>query len=326
MIRSIYFTPGHELKYDLKKSEAIDVIHSGAGLLWVILQDAQAEEIADVLRDTFQFHPLTIEDCESVGYQTPKVDDFEEHMFILSHALIRDGEDLENLNTQELDMFLGKNYVVCSYRTDTMPPVDHIWTRLEKDRRLIQNGADFLCHAILDALVDDYMPLIDKMDEEIEWLEDRVLEKPNPETLQRILALKHSTLTLRRIVAPQREIMNRLSRDEFSLITANHRIYFRDIYDHLVRIQDLAESVRDIVSGTLDIYLSATSNRLNEVMKALTIVSTIFLPLTFIAGVYGMNFKYFPEINWQYGYLYVWILFAAILIAMLLFFRKRGWI
>jgi len=187
------------------------------------------------------------------------------------------------------------------------------------------NGADFLCHAILDELVDDYMPLLDKMDDEIEWLEDRVLEKPKPETLQRILNLKHATLSLRRFITPQREIMNRLSRDDFGMIAEKHQIYFRDIYDHLVRLQDLIESVRDVVSGTLDIYLSATSNRLNEVMKALTIVSTIFLPLSFIAGVYGMNFKFFPELNWPFGYLYVWLIFIAMAVGMVVYFKKRGW-
>jgi magnesium transporter len=326
MIRSVYCSQNRDIKFDLSRDEIFTVLEQKSGLLWVVLQEATSEEINSILRDTFIFHPLSIEDCESQGYQTPKVDDFENHLFILSHALMPDHGSLEALDTQELDMFLGGNYVVCSYHSAEMPPVDKVWGRLEKDHRLMQNGADFLCHAILDMLVDDYMPLIDRMDEEIEWMEDKVLEKPSPETLERILALKHSTLTLRRIIAPQREIMNRLSRDEFDLIAPKHRIYYRDIYDHLVRIQDLSESVRDIVSGTLDIYLSATSNRLNEVMKALTIVSTIFLPLTFIAGVYGMNFKYFPEINWPFGYLYVWILFFVILIAMLWFFKKRGWI
>lgn len=324
MIRSVYYNQA-SIKYDLGRDEILEAIHSSVGLLWVILEDPTQEETLGILRDTFQFHPLSIEDCQSEGYQTPKVDNFEQNLFIISHALLQDHEKLENLEMDELDLFLGKNYVVSSYRSATMPPVQRVWEKLEKDNRLILNGADFLCHTILDGLVDDYMPLIDRMDEEIEWLEDRVLEKPNPETLQRILELKHSTLTLRRIISPQREIMNRLSRDEFDLILPNHRIYFRDIYDHLVRIQDLIESVRDIVSGTLDIYLSATSNRLNEVMKALTIVSTIFLPLSFVAGVYGMNFKYFPEINWPYGYLYVWGLFIAIFVGMLAFFKKRGW-
>lgn len=325
MIRSFFLSPEQQQSRGLSLTEIGRVRDSGQGLLWVVLDRPDQAELLTVLRDTFQFHPLSIEDCGNEGYQTPKVDDYGEYIFLISHALLPQNQDLADLEMRELDLYLGRNYVVSIYRSAEMPPVERVWNRLGKDDRLFKNGADFLCHALLDALVDDYMPLIDSMDDEIEWLEDKVLEKPSPETLQRILALKHATLSLRRVIGPEREVVNRLSRDEFDLIAPNHRIYFRDIYDHLVRIQDLSESVRDIVSGTLDIYLSATSNRLNEVMKALTIVSTIFLPLSFIAGVYGMNFRYFPEINWQYGYLYVWLLFAAIVIAMLLFFKKRGW-
>ncbi len=325
MIHTISVSTDQQYRYDLSSNDINGIIKSEKGLLWVILENPTEEEMDEYLRKVFQFHPLSIEDCLSEGYQTPKVDDFEDYIFIVAHALTPDHDNLESLEMNELNLFLGRNYVVCSYRQNRMPPVEKIRNRLEVDHRLVTHGADFLCHAILDALVDDYMPLIDQMDEEIEWLEDRVLEKPQPETLSRILALKHSTLSLRRIIGPQREIMNRLSRDDFTLIDEKHRIYFRDIYDHLVRIQDLIESVRDIVSGTLDIYLSATSNRLNEIMKALTVVSTIFLPLSFFAGVYGMNFKYFPEITWHYGYLYIWCLFLIIFFGMLAFFKKRNW-
>jgi magnesium transporter len=325
MIRSIYFQPDSVQEYNLS-AERIDAIFaSGSGLLWLNLENPDPVELIHCLKDVCHFHPLAIEDCQSEGYQTPKVDDYEDYIFVIAHALIPDHGNLENLDMNELDLFLGRNYVVTSHRSTEMPPVEQVWSRLEKDQRLMSHGADFLCHALLDALVDDYMPLIDKMDDEIEWLEDRVLEKPNPETLSRILGLKHSTLSLRRIISPQREIMNRLSRDEFVLIAEKHRIYYRDIYDHLVRIQDLIESVRDIVSGTLDIYLSATSNRLNEIMKALTVVSTIFLPLSFFAGVYGMNFVHFPEIQWKYGYVYVWVLFSTIFFGMLGYFKKKNW-
>jgi magnesium transporter len=325
MIRSFSFSQDQQKTYGLSLEEIARAFHSAEGLLWVVLDHPDQEELLTVLRDTFQFHPLSIEDCGNEGYQIPKVDDYDDYIFLVLHALLPQGQDLVDLEMRELDLYLGKNYVVSIFRSAEMPPVERVWNRLEKDDRLFKNGADFLCHALLDALVDDYMPLIDSMDDEIEWLEDKVLEKPSPETLERILALKHATLSLRRVIGPQREIMNRLSRDDFELIAPKHRIYFRDIYDHLVRIQDLSESVRDIVSGTLDIYLSATSNRLNEVMKALTIVSTIFLPLSFVAGVYGMNFRYFPEINWQYGYLFVWGIFVVIVAAMLIYFKRRGW-
>lgn len=325
MFKLVYYSAQDEIKYDISLSQVSDILQSGNGLLWLVLQDANEDELNSILHDIFHFHPLTIEDCLSEGYQTPKLDVFENYIFVVMHALIPDRINFEELKTGELDLFLGRNFVVCSTRESELPPVTQVWERQLKDDRLLSHGSDFLFHAILDTLVDDYLPILDRMDEEIEKLEDRVLEKPNPETLQRIISLKHAMLTLRRITSPQREIMNKLSRDSFDFITEKYQIYFRDIYDHLVRIQDLAETIRDIVSGTLDIYLSSTSNRLNEVMKALTIVSTIFLPLSFIAGVYGMNFKYFPEINWVNGYLFVWILFLTIFGLMIWYFKKRNW-
>jgi magnesium transporter len=178
---------------------------------------------------------------------------------------------------------------------------------------------------VLDKLVDDYLPILDKLDDEIEWLEDQVLEKPQPKTLQRILDLKNALMYLRRIMSPQRELMNRLSRDQFPMIDRHSQLYFRDLYDHLVRYHDLVESLRDIVSGTMEIYLNSTSLRLNEVMKALTVVSTIFLPLSFVAGVYGMNFDFMPELYWKWGYPMVWGLFVAIVVGMLAYFKRQGW-
>jgi len=169
------------------------------------------------------------------------------------------------------------------------------------------------------------MPLIDSMETEVEWIEDSAMEKPTPATLQRLLSLKHSIMSLRRIIAPQREVMNRLSRDEFPQIDAQSLIYFRDIYDHLVRIQDLADIIRDIVSGSLDIYFNSTSLRLNEIMKALTIVSTVFLPLSFITGAFGMNFINIPGAQTTNGFLITCAILVALGVAMLLYFRKKHW-
>lgn len=295
------------------------------GVLWVSLEQPTEAEIFTILRDTFNFHPLAIEDTQTGNYQPPKVDDFGDYLFIVIHAL-RPGSQSGELETMELDCFLGSNYLVTSYLSPEMPPVHDVWERLQRDARLLERGADFLCHAILDHLVDSYMPIIDTMDKEIDQLEDIVVLNPRPIILQRILDLKHSTMTLQRIIAPQRELMNKLSRENLPLISPDNRIYFRDIYDHLVRVHDLSETVRDIMTGTLDTYLSSASNRLNEVMKALTIVSTIFLPLSFLAGVYGMNFEYMPELQWRYGYLGVWVLFITLIVGMLGFFRYKHWL
>jgi magnesium transporter len=310
---------------DLTPEQITQTLQQTDGLLWVSLEQPSPEEIQLILQDRFHFHPLAIEDCLNDGYQAPKVDVFGSYLFIIVHALQADFP-LDQMDTVELNCFLGSNYLVTVYRGNHTSPVQTVWQRLERDERPIERGADFLCYTILDQLVDEYMPLLDTMDAELDQLEDEVIARPKPAVLERILSLKHSILTLRRIIAPQREVMNRLSRDDLPQIAPQHRIYYRDIYDHLVRIHDLSESIRDVVAGTLDTYLSATSNRLNEIMKALTLVSTIFLPLSFLAGVYGMNFEYFPELHWRYGYFAVWGIFILIIGAMLGYFRYRQWI
>jgi len=325
LIRSVLFHKDGSYQKEISIDQVKQAIQTPNGFIWVSLENSDEAEINSVLTDVFYFHPLSVEDCLSHGYQTPKVDDFTDYIFMIAHAL-RPDSNLESLETMELNIFIGTNYLVTCYRDDAMPPIDSVWRRLDRDNRLYLHGPDFLAHAILDSLVDDYMPILDEMDEQIEWLEDQVLATPEPKTLGRILNLKHTVMSLRRIISPQREVINRLTRDEFPQIDRQSRIYFRDIYDHLVRIQDLSENIRDIVSGAMDIYLNSTSLRLNVIMKALTIVSTIFLPLSFVAGVYGMNFHYMPELSWKWGYLFVWLIFLSILAAMIWYIRKNRWL
>ncbi|MCC6148168.1 MAG: magnesium/cobalt transporter CorA, partial [Anaerolineaceae bacterium] len=276
------------------------------------------------LKDTFNFHPLAIEDCQSDNFQTPKVDDFKDYIFIVTQY-IQLNEQKTGLVAHQLSLFLGSNFLVSCSLLEKTPPVEEVWDGLNHDERLHENGSDFLCHAILDRLVDGYMPILDQLDEEIDRLEDNVLAKPEPQTLERILALKHNIMALKRVISPMREVMNKLSREDFPQIDLRSRIYFRDIYDHLVRFQDLSESIRDIVSGALDIYLSSTSLRLNGIMKALTIVSTIFLPLTFLAGVYGMNFHFMPELSVPWAYPVLWGIFILLGAGMIYLFKRRGW-
>jgi magnesium transporter len=324
LIRSILFPNQGEPRYNISIDEMKKFLDRPDSLLWVSLENPIEADFA-ILSDVFHFHPLAIEDCMSNGYQPPKVDDFGTYIFLIMHAVHPDRK-LKELETVELDLFLGENFLVTVSDSEAPQPVETVFRRLSRDERLAQNGSDFLCHAVMDALVDEYMPIIDLMDDEIEWLEDLVLENPTPKIMQRIISLKHSIVTLRRIISPMREVINRLSRDDFPMIDRQSRIYFRDVYDHLVRIQDLSDTIRDIVSGTMDIYLNSTSLKLNEVMKALTIVSTIFLPLSFLAGVYGMNFTVqAPDYNWPYGMLFFWLLCLAVASGMLLFFKKRGW-
>ncbi len=324
MIRSVFFPPNLPPQPNIPPAEMKQALSQPEVMLWVSLENPDDAEMA-ILSDVFHFHPLAIEDCQSTGYQPPKVDDFGSYIFLIVHAIHPD-HNISELETHELNIFLGENYLVTVYKGDALHPIDSVFRNIDRDYRLTQNGSDFLCHAVLDALVDEYMPIIDQMDDEIEWLEDQVLQKPSPRTMARIMTLKHSIVSLRRIISPMREVINRLSRDDFPMIDRQSRIYFRDIYDHLVRIQDLIDTIRDIVSGTMDIYLNSTSLKLNEVMKALTIVSTIFLPLSFLAGVYGMNFTTnYPGYDARYGIQIFWGMCIAVALGMLYLFKRRGW-
>jgi len=323
MIKIIYFPKIGVPQLDLPFSALRSALADQEGLVWVDLVEADNEEITKVLVNQFHFHPLAIEDCQSDGYQTPKLDDYGEYLFLIVQSLTKNGV-FEDEPTRELNVFLGKNFVVTS-SLKKITSVENFRKRLEKDERLYQFGSDFLFHALLDQIVDDFIPHLDQLEEEIDYLEEAVLSNPHPKTLERILRLKRYTMTLRRVIAPQREVVNRLCRDDFPMIDPHSRMYFRDIYDHLVRIYDLLDGIRDMTTSALEVYLNATSLRLNEVMKALTIVSTIFLPLSFVAGVYGMNFQYMPELGWRWGYSMVWVVFIMIVVGMLSFFKKRRW-
>lgn len=324
MIRNIYFPKTGSPQIDLPLSALRPALADPKGLLWVSLEQPTEEEYQSVLANLFHFHPLAIEDCQTPGYQTPKIDDYGSYIFLVAVALSAE-TTLDDFRTEELNIFLGENYVVSVFHAAEMPPVAKLWQRLSRDERLYNNGSDFLCHALLDYLVDDYIPHLDTLEFEIEKLEDQVLKKPDPTNLSRLTQIKHFIMAMRRVIAPQREVVNNLSRDDYPMIDRQSRIYFRDIYDHLVRIYEMIDVIRDMATSTLEVYLNATSVRLNEVMKALTIVSTIFLPLSFVAGIYGMNFRYMPELNWTFGYPMVWVIFIAIASSMLLFFKSRKW-
>lgn len=323
MINIVYFPKIGVPQFNLPFSALRSALADREGLIWVALEEPDESEITRVLINQFHFHPLAVEDCQSDGYQTPKLDDYGEYLFMIVQS-VTSGGFLDGDITRELNILLGDNYLVSS-SLRKIPAVEKLRKRLERDERLYQNGSDFLCHALLDQVVDEFIPHIDQLEEEIDFLEEAVLSNPDPQTLQRILRLKRYSMNLRRVISPQREVVNRLCRDDFPMIDPHSRMYFRDVYDHLVRIFDMLDGIRDMTTSALEVYLNATSLRLNEVMKALTIVSTIFLPLSFVAGVYGMNFHYMPELGWRWGYPVVWLVFILIAIGMLSYFRKRRW-
>ena len=324
MIRNCFFPADGTIQKDIDEEQLDAAMASGKGFVWISLEKSTQAEVLSVLDRKFHFHPLAIEDCLSVGYQIPKVDDYGSYIFIIFQAILAD-KSLDDLQTVELDLFLGEDFLITCYTEPSMPVLDSIWTRIERDSRIHSHGPDFFCHAILDNIVDDYLPLIDQMESEIDWIEDAVVAKPAPQTLEKLLALKHSIMSLRRIISPQREVINRLARGEFPQIQDYSRIYFRDVYDHLIRMQDLTDAIRDVISGSMDIYLNSTSLRLNEVMKALTIVSTIFLPLSFVAGVFGMNFRFMPGLESPQGFWVISLIYVLIAAGMLGYFKFKRW-
>ncbi len=294
-------------------------------VIWVDIESpTEADE--RVLLDVFKFHPLTVEDCHENRHY-PKIEEFPGYLYFIVHG-VRADTSPDRFNTSELDGFLGPNYVI-TYHHDSFRSINNVKQLLRTSPIMCRRGPAFLCHQILDQIVDYYSPVLDDFDDRIDRLETEIfhLKQPNNQILSEIMDLKRSVLRLRRISVKQMDVILRMSRGEFpELIPEDMRPFYRDVHDHLTRVVDLAESYRDLVSGSLEAYLSVVSNRMNEIMKVLTIFSAIMLPLTFIAGVYGMNFDNMPELHSRYGYFATLALMAVVAVGMLFFFWRRGWL
>lgn len=301
-----------------------ELLKDQKSVVWVDMEEPTAAD-EEVLLNVFKFHPLTIEDCRENRHY-PKIEEFPEYLYFIVHG-VSANTNPERFNTIELDGFLGPNYVI-TYHHDMFRSINNVKKQLSTSPVACQRGAAFLLHQILDQLVDYYSPVLDDFDERITALEDDIftLRRPNNSILEQIMELKRSVLRLRRISAKQQDIFYRMSRGEVHMIPQPMLPFYRDIHDHLIRVTDLSENYRDLLGGALDAYLSVVSNRMNEIMKVLTIFSAIMLPLTFIAGVYGMNFEHMPELATQNGYFVVWAIMITVAVGMLIFFWRRGWI
>lgn len=294
-------------------------------VIWVDMESPTVED-ERILLDVFKFHPLTVEDCHENRHY-PKIEEFPGYLYFIVHG-VRADTSPDRFNTIEMDGFLGKNYVI-TYHHDTFRSINNVKQLLRTSPILCRRGPAFLCHQILDQIVDYYSPVLDDFDERIDRLEEEIfnLKQPNNQILARITELKRGVLRMRRISVKQMDVILRMSRGEFSdLIPEDMRPFYRDVHDHLTRVVDLAETYRDLVNGSLEAYLSVVSNRMNEIMKVLTIFSAIMLPLTFIAGVYGMNFDNMPELHSRYGYFATLAIMIIVAVGMLFFFWRRGWL
>ena len=334
MVTIYQFQSGEIRRLNLKELTQF-LQHGTEGYLWVDLEDPNEAEEETVLLSLFDFHALAIEDCrhgrEEEGH-LPKVEEFGEYLFVIFNPVesihppngSRSSYKLA-LRTTQLSAFLSKRALV-THHYKPLRSVTYASQLIAKNPQSLGRGPDYLFHIIIDDIVDNYTPILDRLDEVIDGMEDEVFHQASQRTMARILHLKKDIVTVRRIAFYQREMLNRLSRGEFTLITRDEMIYYRNVYDHLVRMADLADSYRDTVSGLLDAYLSVTSNSLNQVMKVLTIISTVFLPLGVITGFFGMNFQHLPGATWEYGVLSTLVFMIAVAVGMLWLFKRRKWL
>ncbi len=328
MIRTLYYSPGKPIRMDIPPEEFPRLVRDRRGLLWVDFISEPSESAAPILRN-FGFHPLAIDDALEETH-TPKIDDWGDYLYMVLNVMnYRQDNGIFESEIDELDIFLGRNFVV-TFHDQLISAIEDAWSACQRDMRHVQDGPDHLLYRIVDSLVMSYMPLVEQIDRQIDQIEDQVFDNPSRTTLEQIFALKRILLSMRRIILPQREVLNKLARDDYRVIDPKDRIFFRDIYDHLVRLHDINESLRDLVSGTMDTYLSVVNNRMNEVMKTLAIITTLFMPITFVTGFFGMNF-FEPVahlVGWTSEQMFdvmVGIMFGLPII-MYLWMRRRTWV
>ncbi len=291
-------------------------------ILWINVGGVHNVEVLEAFGKQFRLHPLLLEDIANTD-QRPKLDDYETHLFLVVKMLVANPS---GVLAEQVSFVLGPN-VVLSFQENGTDVFGAVRERLRGGKgRLRDSGSDYLLYALLDAIVDQYFGVLEALGEQIETLQERVVSNPQPETLHEIHALKRQLLFVRRAVWPLREAVHSLSRAESPYLRESTRIFFRDVYDHVIQIADTVETLREMVSASLDIYLSSVSNRLNAVMRVLTVITTIFMPLSFIASIYGMNFEHMPELKWRWGYPLVLVVMGLVGIGMLAGFRRRKWL
>ena len=301
---------------------ALNDLPGDGDYLWVDLDDPIEEEAA-VLSNVFNFHPLAIEDCWH-DPQSPKVDDYNDYVFIVIHGIRYDDKN-RDFSSHELSVFLGPNYLV-TFHSEASLSIRSAEEYVRRSPALLQQGSDFLLHYIVDRLVDNYFPKLEIMEDRIEEIESAVFDDPSEDVLNAIFETRRQLTHIRRVVGHEREVLVAMSRGAIPFVGEKARFYFRDVYDHMLRITEMSDVLRDTINIILQAYLSMVSNRLNNTMRVLTVIATMMLPMTVITGIYGMNFRNMPELGWDYGYYYVLGGMLLISAGMLFVFRKRKWL
>jgi magnesium transporter len=323
----IYVIDYDETQFQEKEAEAVEEcfpFKDKPSVTWINIDGVHQVEVMEKIGAHFGIHSLILEDIMHT-VQRPKMEDFEDYIFVVVKMIYYDERE-DEIKAEQVSVILGTNFVI-SFQEKQGDVFDHVRERIRKNKgRIRKMKPDYLAYTLIDTIVDHYFIVLEKLGEKIEGVEEELVTNPTSATLQTIHTLKRELIFLRKSIWPLREVISLLERGESTLIDESTGIYLRDVYDHTIQVIDTIETFRDMVSGMLDIYLSSISNKMNEVMKVLTIIATIFIPLTFIAGIYGMNFKYIPELEWHWGYVAALILMGVIAFGMVMYFRNKKWL
>jgi len=314
MIRTMAITKDMKLKHGLTIEK---IFESDISWFWVDFESAVEEEVA-LLGQCFHFHPLSIEDCLQL-LQRPKLDYYEGYSFFVFNAL-----NQKSLEPEEIGVFVGDNYIV-SFHTNKLSEIDESWHRITTNESTWDKGPSYVTYLILDKIVDQFFPAVYKIEDHLNELDNNTKGKSVGRLMDEVFDIRGGLLNLRRIVNSMRDLLYRIMNSERLNGFKEHRLYFSDIYDHLLKLSDMIESNRDMTADMRDSYMSMSSNRMNTNMMVLTVISTIFIPLTFIAGVYGMNFEFMPELEWRYGYFVSLGIMIFLGVSMFLWFKRKGW-
>ena len=290
---------------------------------WINIDGLSDTSVIERIGKSYDIHPLILESILNTE-QRPKMEDLDTYIYV-NLKMLQYLEPARKVKIEQVSLIIGRHYII-SFQEDVGDVFDPIRERIRKDGRIRKFGTDYLAYALIDAIVDNYFAVMESLGEQVELLEEALASNPSRDMLLSIHTLKKDMIYLRKSVWPLREVISGLERSDNDLIKDATRIYMRDVYDHTIQVIDTIETFRDMVSGMIDIYLSGMSMRLNEVMKVLTLIATIFIPLTFIVGIYGMNFEYMPELSHPYGYYGVWVVMILVIATMLLYFHKRQWL
>ena len=320
MLRSYLYNRDGTIQCGLSTARLREALKREGGLLWVDIEGTEDREV-ELLLEAFNLHPLTVEDCIMPNVR-PKVEDFERYLFVILQGLKRvDGA----LKTVELDVCIGKNFLI-TIRSEPIKSVEETCARVERKSPIITRGADFLFYVITDSLIDSYLPVLEELETRVDELETKLIADTTERTLRELFGIYSEVAMLRRTLVPHREILSRLNRGDLPFIKRANRMYFRDIYDHLLRMSDLVDSCREIATVAMEAHATIVSNRLNEIMKTLTAFATLALPLVIVTGIFGMNFVEHPELGPRWIYHVLSLGLIAAIPVMLFFFRRHRWL